>query len=355
MVDGRGSRVVSHEDADVRALILPAQDRAEVQDVAPPRAHGGQVVVEVERAGVCGTDVELFHGTLSYVRDGSTRYPIRPGHEWCGRVRAVGAGVERSWLGRRVTGDTMLGCGRCVDCTNGRHHVCATRTEIGVRGDQPGALAERLAVPVSALHVLPEVLTPAAGALVEPGGTALRAVRAARLGGGEHVLVLGGGTIGLLTAAFAVVHGARVDVADPRPEALALVPRYGAVPVPLEELGEDGRYDVVVDASTGTDSPARAVRLVRPAGRLVLAGLSSAPSLLDTRELVFKDATVVGLLGASSGLEGAITWYAAGEVVPDDLVAAVVGLAGVADVLAGHRPAGAGPGPKVQVEPGLPG
>lgn len=73
-------------------------------------------------------------------------------------------------------------------------------------------------MPAVALHALPEVLSPAAGALVEPGGTALRAVRAAQLGAGDRLLVLGAGTIGLLTAAFAVVHGARVTVADPRPE-----------------------------------------------------------------------------------------------------------------------------------------
>jgi len=320
-------------------------------EVRAPRARGGEVVVEVERAGVCGTDVELFHGTLAYVRDGSTRYPLRPGHEWCGRIRAVGAGVERSWLGRRVVADTMLGCGRCSRCRSGRHHVCADRTEIGVRGDQPGALAERVAVPASALHVIPEVLTPAAGALVEPGGNALRAVRAAQLAGGEEVLVLGGGTIGLLCAAFAAVHGARVTVADPRPAALALAGRFGATGVGLDALGDEPAYQVVIDASTGADSPRRALALVEPAGRIVLIGISGTPSTIDTRDLVFADVSVTGVLGASAGLEGAIAWYAAGEVVPDELVAAVVGLAGVAPVLAGGRPAGAGSGPKIQVDP----
>ena len=338
----------------MRALVMTAPGHAGVQDVPAPRARGGEVVVEVERAGVCGTDVELFHGTLAYVRDGSTRYPLRPGHEWCGRVRSVGAGVERSWLGRRVVADTMLGCGRCPRCRSGRHHVCADRTEIGVRGDQPGALAERIAVPASALHAIPEVLTPAAGALVEPGGNALRAVRAAQLEGGEAVLVLGGGTIGLLCAAFAAVHGARVTVADPRPEALALAARFGAAGLDLDALGDEPAYRVVIDASTGADSPRRALRLVEPAGRMVLIGISADPSPLDTRDLVFADVSLTAVLGASAGLEGAIAWYAAGEVVPDELVAAVVGLADVAPVLDGRRPAGAGAGPKIQVDPHRP-
>lgn len=335
----------------MRALLMTAPGRAEVGEVPGPRAHGGEVVVEVERAGVCGTDVELFHGSLGYIAEGATRYPIRPGHEWCGRVRALGAGVDRAWLGRRVVGDTMLGCGRCALCRSGRHHVCADRTEIGVRGDQPGALAERLALPAAALHAIPEQLSPAAGALVEPGGGALRAVRAAHLEGGERVLVLGAGTIGLLTAAFAVVHGARVVVADPRPGALALAARFGAEGVDPDDLTEDSAFAAVIDASTGAGSPAAAVRLAEPAGRVVLIGLSATPSALDTRALVYKDLQVSALLGASSGLEGAIAWYTAGEVVPDPLVAAVVGLDDVAGVLAGERPPGAGPGPKVHVDP----
>ena len=335
----------------MRAVLMTAPGEAGVAAVPAPRARAGEVVVDVERAGVCGTDVELFHGTLAYVRDGSTRYPLRPGHEWCGRVRSVGAGVERSWIGRRVVADTMLGCGRCGRCRSGHHHVCADRTEIGVRGNQPGALAERIAVPVSALHVIPEVLSPAAGALVEPGGNALRAVRAARLTGGESVLVLGGGTIGLLCAAFATVHGAHVSVADPRPEAAALAGRFGATGVPLDGLGDEPAYAAVIDASTGVDSPGRALRLVEPAGRVVLIGLAATPSRIDSRDLVYADVTVTGVLGGSAGLEGAIAWYAAGEVVPDDLVGAVVGLSEVASVLAGRRPAGAGAGPKVQVDP----
>ncbi|WP_375423260.1 zinc-binding dehydrogenase [uncultured Friedmanniella sp.] len=335
----------------MRALLITAPGEAEVREVPAPRAHGGEVVVEVEQAGVCGTDMELFHGTLSYIRDGFTTFPIRPGHEWCGRVRSVGAGVNHALVGQRVIADTMLGCRRCARCRAGRHHLCAIRTEIGIRGDQPGALAERLVVPAWALHPIPEVLSPAAGALVEPGGTALRAVRAAGLTGGEEVLVLGGGTIGLLCAAFAAVSGARVTVADPRPEGLALAGRYGAAAVAVDDLPDEPAFEVVVDASGAAESPARGVQLTEPGGRLVLVGLPGQPAMIDSRELVFGDLTVSGLLGASAGLEGAIVWYAAGEVVPDDLVAAVVGLAEIPDVLRGVRPAGAGPGPKIHVQP----
>ncbi len=137
---------------------------------------------------------------------------MRIGHEWCGSVSAVGDGVDEGWIGRRVTGDTMLGCGRCRRCGTGLQHVCEDRFEIGIRGGWPGALAEQLPVPVTALHALPDAVDAVAGALVEPGGNALRAVEGATLGPGARLLVLGPGTIGLLAARFALAKGAEVHV-----------------------------------------------------------------------------------------------------------------------------------------------
>ncbi len=108
----------------MRAFVVTGPGLAGVQDVAPPEAAPGQVVVDVERAGICGTDVEFFTGEMAYLHQGHASYPLRLGHEWCGTVGAVGAGVDPDWLGRRVTGDTMLGCGHCHRCRDGRQHVC---------------------------------------------------------------------------------------------------------------------------------------------------------------------------------------------------------------------------------------
>src|SRR5262249_62313203 len=99
------------------------------------------------------------------------------------------------------------------------------------------------------------------------------------------------------------------------------------------------------------DAPAAARDLVERGGRLVYIGLSGEPSLVDTRSLVLKDVTAVGILSASPALAGTIECYASGRVDPRPLVAATVGLADVARVLAGWRPPGAGPGPKIQVDP----
>jgi threonine dehydrogenase-like Zn-dependent dehydrogenase len=333
----------------MRALVLVAPHRAEVWSVPQPEPGPGQVVVDVERVGLCGTDVELFTGEMSYLRSGATTYPVRPGHEWSGVVTGVASDVDGDWLGRRVTGDTMIGCGRCRRCHSGRHHVCPERHELGIRDGLPGALAERVAVPVGSLHALPDEVDVTLGALVEPGGNALRCVRAAGLEPGERLLVLGTGTIGLLVALFGHAHGYEVHLLGQDPGQLALARTLGFPDAWTRAELPRLPWDAVVDASTGAALPALAAELVEPGRRIVYIGLSSAPSTVDTRDLVLKDVTAIGILGASAGLPGAIAAYADGSVDPRPLVAATIGLDGVAGALGESRQ---GP-PKVHVDPRL--
>jgi threonine dehydrogenase-like Zn-dependent dehydrogenase len=309
--------------------------------------------VDVARAGVCGTDAEFFSGDMSYLHSGQASYPVRIGHEWCGTVTALGAGVDRGWLGRRVTGDTMLGCGQCARCRGGRQHVCADRFEIGVRHGWPGALAEQLPVPVTALHALPDSVDDTLGALVEPGGNALRSVQAAGLARGERLLVLGPGTIGLLAAQFARAAGCEVHLLGRSAESLSFARSLGFTSVRRAEDLPSLDFDAVIDASPAPGMPAFAVDVVQPGRRVVFIGIAGSPSPLDTRTLVLKDVTAIGILSASPGIAQTIEQYAAGAVDPRPLVAATVGLGEVGGVLAGRSPAGVHGGPKVHVDPQL--
>lgn len=335
----------------MRAFVITGPGRGEVRDVEPPRPGPGEVVVAVDRAGVCGTDVELFCGDLAYLHSGDATYPLRIGHEWCGAVESVGDGVDGGWVGRRVTGDTMIGCGQCHRCLAGRHHLCERRYEIGIRGGWPGALAERLPVPARSLYPLPEGVDAALGALAEPGGNALRAVRAAALTPGQRLLVIGPGTIGLLVARFAAARGAEVHLLGVTDRSLRFARAVGFERAWLAAGLPELRWDAVVDASNATQSPALALDLVEPGGRVVWIGLAGRPSLVDTRTAVLKDVTAVGVLAASAGLAGAIESFASGEVDPRPLVAATVTLEEVAGVLAGERQPGWGDAPKVHVDP----
>jgi len=333
----------------MKALVITAPGQAEVQDVPEPSAALGEVVVDVQRAGICGTDLEFFSGEMAYLHSGHAAYPMRIGHEWMGTVSSVGAGVDPAWIGRRVTGDTMLGCGECRRCAHGRQHVCERRLELGIRGGKPGALAEKVATPARSLHRLPDTVDDAMGALVEPGGNAFRAVQGAALRPGDRCLVLGPGTIGLLCALFARAAGAEVHLLARDEASAAFAGSLGFDDVWTEERLPELPWDAVIEASNSPVLPARALELVEPGDRVVYIGLAGTPSLVDTRELALKDVTAVGVLSASPGLAGTIDAYAAGVVDPRPLVAATVGLDDLPAILAGGRPPGAGPGPKFHV------
>jgi threonine dehydrogenase-like Zn-dependent dehydrogenase len=334
----------------MRAFVVTAPGVAGVQDVPDPQPRAGEVVVEVSRVGVCGTDVEFFVGDMEYLRSGHAAYPMRLGHEWCGTVVAIGEGVDPSWVGRRTTGDTMIGCGECRRCRSGLPHVCEDRFEVGIRGGFPGALAERMAYPARWLHPLPDEVDDVAGALVEPAGNALRSVEGAELNPGDRLLVAGPGTIGLLVALFARSRGADVHLLGRSERSRRFATDLG-LSVWTRDTLPTGPWDAVVDASNSPEMPDLALELVEPGRRVVFVGLATVPTPVDSRDLLLKDVTAVGILGGSLGLDGAIAAFADGSVDARPLVAATVGLDDVAGVLTGERPEGAGAGPKVHVDP----
>jgi 2-desacetyl-2-hydroxyethyl bacteriochlorophyllide A dehydrogenase len=337
--------------ATMRALVILGPRRAVIEDVPVPEPGRGQVRIDIHRAGICGTDLELFSGEMAYLASGRASYPLRPGHEWCGRVESIGQGVAPDWLGAQVMGDTMLNCGACDRCRRGLGHVCRDLVEVGISLGFAGALAEKLVVPADSLHRLPDTIDDTTGALVEPGGNAWRAAAASLLIGGSRVLVWGAGTIGLLAAAFVHSEGAEVHLVARDRARGDLARSLGVDALWAGEPPGDLAFHSVIDATDDPDVPARILDRVEPAGRVVYIGVAGRASSIDTRRLVLKDVTAVGILSGSPGLEPAIRAYADNTVDPRPLVGATLSLERGPDVLAGWHPAGSGP--KIHIDPRL--
>lgn len=335
----------------MKAFVVTAPMTFELQDVAPPIAETGEVIVNVNRVGVCGTDVEFFNGSMPYLHDGQAKYPMRLGHEWTGTVISVGAGTDAKLIGRRFIGDVMLGCGNCKRCKTGRQHTCANRFEVGIRNGWSGALAEQLAIPARFLHEIPDSFDDTIGALVEPGANAWRVADAAQAAPGKQILIWGTGTIGLLTAQFCIAMGATVHMVGKDPVTIKLALEVGAASAGESVIEIDGGYDVVIDATFDRGVPAKLVDLVEPGGRIVLIGVDNNSALIDSRKLVFKDITMVGILSGSPGLPHSIEFIKSGRIDPRIIVGATVGLGEVGEVFLGKRPKGAGTGPKILVDP----
>ncbi|HEX2173863.1 MAG TPA: NADPH:quinone oxidoreductase family protein, partial [Dehalococcoidia bacterium] len=297
------------------------------------------VVVDVERVGVCGTDVEFFTGEMTYLREGHSAYPMRLGHEWAGTVSAVGDGVDRSWLGRRVMGDTMLGDRTCRACRRGSQHVCARRQEVGIRGGRPGALAEQVAVPESVLTPVPDDMDPVDAAALfvtyQTGYLALH--RRAQIKSGEVLLVhAGAGGVGSAAIQLGKAAGARVIATAGGPEKVTVCRELGAdraidyltedfVQVVREET--DGRGADVIYDPVGGEIFDRSRRCIAWEGRLIVIGFTGGRiAAAPTNHVLLKNYSVVGLYAGeytkmnptvwNEGLAALLRLYESGAIRP---------------------------------------
>jgi L-iditol 2-dehydrogenase len=183
---------------EMRALVVDAPGAAAVRTLPVPEAGPGEVLVRVGAAGICGSDLELLDGRRPA---GYVRYPIVPGHEWAGRVAAVGPGVTGLAEGVVVVAEGFRACGGCDRCKEGRTNLClADYAETGFT--HAGAFAEFLSVPAPLVHRLPDGTDLAAAALLEPAACVAEGLLECELRPGLSVAVVGAGTLGLLAVAL---------------------------------------------------------------------------------------------------------------------------------------------------------
>jgi len=264
-----------------------------IEEVDEPGAPGaGQVLIRVTAVGLCGSDLHSYED--GRIGDTVVREPLIPGHEFGGEVLACGAnardGNDRPLRpGQRVAVDPAQPCQRCEFCLTGHPNLCRRMHFCGLWPDD-GALCERMLVPASGCFPVPDAISAAGAALLEPLGVALHAVDLARLRLARSVVVLGCGPVGLLIMRLAQLAGAApVYACDRFPWRVARAPAWGADAAwscleqdsvaRVQQLTRGRGADVVFEAAWGAESVMEAAEMARPGGRVVLVGIPSQDRL----------------------------------------------------------------------------
>lgn len=337
-----------------------------LDDVPEPTAARGEVVIAVAACGMCGSDLhEYLHGPVYIPRQPhpltGVMPPVTLGHEFSGRVVAVGAGVDTPGAGDRVAVNPCLVCGECAWCRSGRRNHCARLATLGLSRD--GAFAPLVAAPAYGCHRVPDTVTDEQAAIVEPLSVAVHACRRARLGGGERVAVVGAGPIGLLVLQAARALGSRwIAAIEPRGERRALATRLGADAVldpaagdpgrALADLTDGERADVVFECVGSAAAVATALKASGKGGRVVLVGLVPEPVPLNALQVLAHEKEIIGSSAYVDEFAAAIQMLARRAVRVDPLItgrlplerAVSDGLEGLLRPAAGHI--------KILVEPG---
>lgn len=306
------------------AITVATPGRIELRDEAALAAPGpGEVLLRVERAGICGSDVHIFHGTNPFAR-----YPRVIGHEFAGHVEAVGPGVTGFAPGARVVGDPVIACGHCYPCRIGRSNVCGNLEVIGVHRD--GGFCDRIVLPAVNCVAVPDSVPVEIAALAEPFAVAANVLSRTGIGPEDTVLVYGAGTVGLTVLQVAKLHGARCILADIDAARLERARGFGADTVVnsrTESVADAVRDEndglgptVVIDGAGVPSLLEEACRIASPAGRIGLLGFSPAPCPVVQQEIVKKELTLVGSRLNRRFIPQVVQWLAEGRLTPAAMI-----------------------------------
>ena len=324
-----------------RALRVLGPGKVRLEPQAPVAAAAGEVLVEPDLVGVCGTDLEIIDGTIdpAYIR-----YPLALGHEWTGTVTG-----EHPLAGRRVVVEGVIGCGHCVRCAAGQTNLCDTYDEIGFTRD--GAAASQIAVPETLVHPLADSVAAQDAVLTEPAAVVYRALARAGVGPGCRALVIGDGTIALLVVLLLKLWSpAEIAVLGRRAEQADLAAAAGADSFSLTDAASG--YDLVVEAAGATAAVETALTKVRRGGAVLLVGLPphGQTVAMAADDTVNNDLTILGSFSyTAAAWRAVVTLLNSGQLRPGTLITHRYPLAEWEQAIAALRGA-AGPRGKVLLE-----
>ncbi|SIQ95207.1 (R,R)-butanediol dehydrogenase / meso-butanediol dehydrogenase / diacetyl reductase [Rhizobium sp. RU20A] len=291
----------------MKAVRLHEAKDLRVEEVAKPSAPpAGFVTLQIRAAGICGSDLHNYR-TGQWI----SRRPSTAGHEFCGRVIAIGDDVSHLAIGDVVSSDSRMWCGTCPACTSGRSNVCENLGFVGEVCN--GGFAEEAQVPAKLLVRHDPQLSPHIAAMAEPLAVALHAVRRLAVPRGEPVLIVGCGTIGGLCALLlARLHDGPLLLSDLNAEKAALVADVTGGKVTSVDKGEieaalsGGRLRHALDATGSIQAIARAIDLLSGGGGLALVGISHGKLDFDPNILVEREISLIGCHAFSDELPEAV-------------------------------------------------
>ena len=320
----------------MRAAFCTAPGTFELRELSKPSAPSGQALVRVRSCGICGSDLEWYRG-------GFPPPPVTPGHEIAGEVVETHGEIPDLRGGDRVAVEPLSVCGRCPACRVGDYQICTGVQVLGVT--RHGGFTEYVAMPRERLYPLPAELDFAMGALAEPAAVAVHGVRLGNISLGDRVLVLGAGTIGLLSVMAARAAGAaEIAITARHPHQAEMARRIGATRVfaadpqgdrQRADFTQDCPVDVVIETVGGDGQTFEdAIQSVRPGGTVVILGIFFSPPPCNALALVVKEVRLVGSItygrgGRQADFEIALQLLASNASIARDLVTHRFALEGI--------------------------
>jgi (R,R)-butanediol dehydrogenase/meso-butanediol dehydrogenase/diacetyl reductase len=315
----------------MKALRWYARKDLRYVDVPEPSPAPGQLKIKVSLAGICGTDLkEYAQGPVMIPQD---KVPLTMGHEFVGRVAAVGKGVKGFRVGDRVSGVGYWYCGECYCCKRGLYNICVNQGFTGLTTD--GCMAEYFLIPDYACYKLPNDVSDEQGALVEPLAVALHAVGKARFKQGDTVAIVGDGTIGLCSVLAAKVAGAsgifliakhqgRGELGS-RMGANAVINVMEGDPVrQLHELTGFNDAEAAIECAGRPETPQLAIDLIKRGGTAVIVGIFEKLGLIDFSTITFTEKKMVGSSIYIDEGRTAIELMAKKKVDPSPIISSIV-------------------------------
>lgn len=307
----------------MKSITVQQPEKLVIEERPVPQPQKGEVRIRVTSAGICGSDVHIYRGHNPFAK-----YPRVIGHEFFGKIDAVGEGINESRMGERVVGDPVVSCGHCYPCSVGRPNVCAELQVIGVHRD--GGFSEYVTLLAKNAHVVPDSIPDNEATMVEPFTIAANICSQMNPGPLDTALIYGAGPMGLTSIqALRGVYGVKeIIVVDRIDERLAMAKANGAdrvinnthldLKTELEKLAI--RPTLIIDAACHPSILPEAIGLASPAARIGIMGFSSEPCVLNQQAITSKELTIYSSRLNSNRFPLVISWMTERKIQPEKLI-----------------------------------